>query len=112
MTSDVKLLPLPPHLAEYGETTRTMWLAYARACVEASTEALMAEVAELRKAEAAWDAAKDWLATRATEAEAQAERLAEALQIAHRLLDMGSMRVSHCNDEKAIRAALQEAGHD
>lgn len=33
-----------------------------------------AEIAELKQAEVAWDAAKDWLATRANEAEARAER--------------------------------------
>lgn len=37
--NDVKLLPLPARLAEYGLATRTLWESYARACIEADRKA-------------------------------------------------------------------------
>lgn len=40
----------------------------------------------------------------------RAERLANALSIAHRHIDMAALRISHCKDAEAI-AAAQEPSH-
>lgn len=43
---------------------------------------------------------------------ARAERLAGALRIAHRHIDMDALRVSHCNDAAEIDAALEQEPQD
>jgi hypothetical protein len=108
MTAETDLLPLP-EWAACDETVADMSTTdvreamndYARACVSSATEALRDQV----------DAAAQmcWQQSQFREqAQARAERLAEALQLAHKHLDMTSMRVSHCKDAAIIDAALEQ----
>lgn len=81
MTSDVKLLPLtlPSRFEFTRKEVRALAHDYARTCVEAKTEALRAEVGLLRHGNVACSQQVADLIGRAGNAEARAERLAEAL---------------------------------
>ena len=113
MTADIKLLPLPEELAtEYRLLSRTghheAVEAYARANVEHHIAAKDAEIEALRADVGTATRMHAITREHLEAAEARAERLAEALRIAYRHLDMDSMRVSHCKDAAAIDGAQHE----
>ena len=108
MTAETDLLPLPEWQGDFMTESefREEAQAYARACVSRATEALLAEVAEWKRVAAAQ-------AELHGEAEARAERLAEALRDAREYVvsELAAARdkfpgYEHCSNIASIEADL------
>lgn len=65
--------------------------------------------AELTESEAAYAAAKERAALERLKSAHEIGRLREALETAHRHIDMDNLRVSHCKDAAMIEAALADS---